>query len=102
MTLYEYQTKVDAFIQENGGYWPPLNNLARLTEEVGELARIFNRQFGPKTPKPGETQKEAADELGDLLFIITTLCAQLELSLSEVAQNNLAKVTKRDTGRFKA
>ncbi len=48
-----YQERVSRWVAAHGGTWPPLANLARLSEEVGELARVLNARFGPKTPKPG-------------------------------------------------
>ena len=63
MELKEAQERVDAWIgQFEEGYWPPLANLARLTEEVGELARLMNHRFGPKRKKPGEDEQELALE----------------------------------------
>ena len=62
MELSEAQARVDAWIgQFEEGYWPPLANLARLTEEVGELARLLNHRFGPKTKKPGEAEYRDVD-----------------------------------------
>ena len=63
------QRRVDDWISQfEEGYWPPLANLARLMEEVGELARLVNHRFGTKPKKPGETEQELAEELADVLF----------------------------------
>src|SRR5690554_3286622 len=68
--ISEAQARVDAWISRfEEGYWPPLTNLARLIEEVGELAREMNHRFGHKTKKPDEADQDLALELADILFV---------------------------------
>ncbi|HEX6036632.1 nucleotide pyrophosphohydrolase [Longimicrobium sp.] len=101
MDLNEIQQQVDAYIgQFKEGYFPPLVNLARLTEEVGELAREINHQFGPKTKKPDEPEGDIALELGDILFVVVVLANQLGIDLSEAARRTLAKYKVRDADRW--
>ena len=74
MELSEAQARVDAWIgQFEEGYWPPLANLARLTEEVGELARLLNDRFGPKKKKAGEPEQDLGEELADILFVLLVI-----------------------------
>jgi NTP pyrophosphatase (non-canonical NTP hydrolase) len=101
MTLSELQQAIDAWISQfEEGYWPPLVNLARLTEEVGELAREINHHHGPKTKKSDEEEGSIAEELGDILFTVATLANSLGIDLDDVARRNLEKVTRRDTSRW--
>jgi len=102
MTLSDLQQAIDQWVsQYEEGYWPPLANLARLTEEVGELSREINHRYGPKTKKSTEDTGSVADELGDILFTVATLANSMGIDLDEVAQNTLAKVTRRDGDRWK-
>ena len=101
MTFRELQTTIDAWIsQYEAGYWPPLANLARLTEEVGELAREINHAFGPKTKKSTEQEGSIAEELGDILFTVAAIANSLDIDLDDVVRANLAKVMKRDDARW--
>lgn len=101
MTLSELQQAIDAWISQfEEGYWPPLVNLARLTEEVGELAREINHHHGPKTKKADEDEGSIAEELGDILFTVATLANSLGIDLDDVARRNLDKVHRRDTSRW--
>src|SRR5690606_41556808 len=80
--LRDAQKMVDEWIgQFEEGYWPPLANLARLAEEVGELARELNDQYGPKTKKPGEPAGDIGLELADCLFVLITLATPLGFAL---------------------
>ena len=100
-TLTEAQARVDAYIgQFREGYFPPLVNLARLAEEVGELARELNHLHGPKRKKPGEAEGSVADELGDLLFVVVVLANQLDIDLDEAFERTLAKYEVRDADRW--
>lgn len=102
MLLSDLQQAIDHWISGyEEGYWPPLANLARLTEEVGELSREINHRFGPKTKKSTEDVGSVADELGDILFTVATLANSMGIDLDEVAANTLAKVTRRDDLRWK-
>lgn len=104
MTLDELQQGVDAHIRQfREGYWSPLANLARLVEEVGELARHVNDQHGPK--KLRERSSEGSidpllDELGDVVVAVATLANCMGLSLDEAAKHSLEKVRVRDADRF--
>jgi NTP pyrophosphatase (non-canonical NTP hydrolase) len=103
-TLSALQTTVDAWItQWDEGYWPPLANLARLTEEVGELARLLNRAYGPKVAKdePARDTREAIrDEIGDILFVVITLANDLDIDLEATLTETLEKYEVRDADRW--
>ncbi|HYR11798.1 MAG TPA: nucleotide pyrophosphohydrolase [Longimicrobium sp.] len=101
MDLREIQQQVDAYIgQFKEGYFPPLVNLARLTEEVGELAREINHAYGPKTKKHDEPEGDIALELGDILFVVVVLANQMGIDLSEAAARTLSKYQVRDANRW--
>lgn len=98
MHLREAQRQVDAWIgQFEEGYWPPLVNLARLIEEVGELARLMNHRFGPKTKKAGEAEQELALELGDVLFVLLVIANEQGIDLGEALARTLEKYRARDS-----
>ena len=94
-TLRDRQADVDRWIQSHGGYWDPFQNLARLSEEVGELARAVNQTRGPKVLKPGEKAGDPANELGDLLWVTLCLANQLGVDLEAAFERTLAKVGAR-------
>ena len=101
MDLRTVQSEVDAYISQfKEGYFPPLVNLARLAEEVGELARELNHRFGPKTKKPGEPDSEVALELADILFVVVVLSNQLGVDLQDAMERTLAKYRVRDADRW--
>ena len=81
-----------------GTYWPPLANLARLTEEVGELARAINAQCGPKPLKPGEPRPDTLAEMGDVLFTLAALANTLGLDLGEAAVGAVQRAQARRAG----
>jgi NTP pyrophosphatase (non-canonical NTP hydrolase) len=100
-TLCTFQAQVDDWVQAvGGGYWSPHVNLARLAEEVGELARLINHLHGPKPKKASEPSQELGEELADILFVVICIAnsqgIDLEPSLSEV----IAKVWTRDRERY--
>ena len=100
-TLKEFQSDVDAWIQAvGGGYWSPHANLARIAEEVGELARLINHLYGPKPKKASEASQELGEELADIIYAIICMAnsegIDLEISLSQV----IAKVWRRDRDRY--
>ena len=100
-TLEEAQARVDAWIgQFEEGYWPPLVNLARLVEEVGELARIMNHRFGPKTKKPDEPEQDLAEELADVLFVLLVLANEQGIDLGQALEGVLEKYRVRDSERW--
>lgn len=100
LTLAEAQKSVDDWIQTLGvRYFSELTNLAQLTEEVGELARIMSRRFGDQVSKPGESPGDAGDELADILFVTICLANQMQIDLNDAFQRNLQKKTDRDHDR---
>ena len=102
MTLEEAQKKVDGWIKEYGvRYFNELTNMAMLTEEVGEVARIIAREYGEQSFKKSDADKQLSDELADVLFVIICLANQTGINLTEALQKNLDKKTKRDNTRHK-
>jgi len=102
MTLEEAQKIVDQWIREYGvRYFSELTNLAILSEEVGEVARIMARKYGEQSFKQGESEKELADELADVSFVLICIANQTGVNLSEALARNLDKKTKRDNTRHK-
>ena len=101
MTIKEAQETVDRWIQEHGvRYFNELTNLAILTEEVGELARIISRRYGEQSFKDTE-ETELKDELADVLFVLICIANQTGTDLSEALRENLKKKTQRDQNRHK-
>ena len=101
MTFGELQKRVDDWIpQYEAGYWPPLANLGRLIEEVGELSREINHHYGPKKKKDEEGAGSIAEELGDIIFTVTTIANSLQIDLDQVVEQNLRKVVSRDSDRW--
>lgn len=102
MRIRDVQRQVDEWISQfEDGYWPPLANLARLTEEVGELARELNHRFGPKTKKQSETDVTLAEELADCLFVLVCIANSLDVDLEEAFAATMNKYRKRDAHRWK-
>ncbi len=100
LTIAEAQRAVDEWIRAHGGYWEPLATLARLTEEVGEVAREFNHRYGPKRKKATEAERALADEMGDLLYIVIATANTVGVDLDAALRASLAKYTERDANRF--
>ena len=101
MDLREVQQQVDAYISQfREGYFPPLVNLARLAEEVGELARELNHRYGKKTKKADEPEGDVALELADILFVVIVLANQLEVDLQTAMERTLEKYRVRDADRW--
>jgi NTP pyrophosphatase (non-canonical NTP hydrolase) len=101
MELAAIQQQVDAYISQfSEGYFPPLVNLARLTEEVGELARELNHRHGKKTRRRDEPPGDIALELGDILFVVVVLANQHGIDLTEAARRTLEKYEVRDADRW--
>lgn len=101
MSLQVYQDQIDEMLQAYvKPYWHPLSNLARLSEEVGEVARILNAQYGDKPKKPNEEHEELADELADVLYTVICLANSQGIQLDEPMQRAIAKLETRDKGRF--
>ncbi|QIX60704.1 nucleotide pyrophosphohydrolase [Hymenobacter lutimineralis] len=100
MTIDEAQQTVDQWIQTTGvRYFNELTNMAMLTEEVGEVARIIARQYGEQSFKASDRDKVLADELADVLFVVICLANQTGVNLTDALQRNLAKKTQRDADR---
>ena len=102
MTLQEAQENVDRWIKEYGvRYFNELTNLAILTEEVGEVARIIARRYGEQSFKESDKQIDLADELADVLWVLICLANQTGVDLTEALQKNIDKKTSRDNRRHK-
>ena len=101
MTLQDAQNQVDEWIRTYGvRYFSELTNMAVLTEEVGELARVMSRSYGDQSFKAGENQ-DPADEMADVLWVLLCLANQTGVNLTEAFQKNLEKKTKRDHDRHR-
>ncbi len=101
MSLREAQAAVDQWVgQFEEGYFSPLSNVARLAEEVGELAREINHRFGEKPKKPGEVEGAVAMELADILFVVICLANSQRIDLDQAFGQMMEKVTSRDAGRW--
>lgn len=95
------QAEVDSWIgQFEEGYWHPLSMLARLTEEVGELAREVNHLYGEKPKKPQEQSGDLALELADILFIVVCYANSLNIDLEDAFRRMMAKYRRRDSRRW--
>lgn len=100
MTIDEAQKIVDDWIKTTGvRYFNELTNMAMLTEEVGEVARIIARKYGEQSFKESDQKKELADELADVLFVLICLANQTGINLNDALTKNLAKKSKRDSVR---
>lgn len=100
-TLYEIQREVDEYIgQFEEGYFPPMSLVVRLAEELGELAREINHEFGEKRKKPDEPPGSPALELGDLFFVSVCLANSLGIDLTETHERVMEKFRTRDKDRF--
>lgn len=101
MTLEEAQKTVDQWIKEYGvRYFSELTNMAVLTEEVGELAKIMARKYGDQSFKAGENTN-LGDEMADVLWVLICLANQTGVDLTEAFHKNLEKKTRRDKDRHK-
>jgi NTP pyrophosphatase (non-canonical NTP hydrolase) len=101
MSLTENQRRVDAWISQfEEGYFHPLTNLARLTEEVGELAREINHRFGQKTKKKDEAEGDLGMELADILFVLICIANREGIDLDQAFERMMAKVESRDRDRW--
>ncbi|MEA5139687.1 nucleotide pyrophosphohydrolase [Arcicella rigui] len=100
MTIEEAQLTVDNWIKTIGvRYFNELTNMAMLTEEVGEVARIIARRYGEQSEKESDKAKDLGDEMADVLFVLICLANQTGVNLTEALQKNLDKKTKRDATR---
>ena len=102
MELKEAQARVDAWISQfEEGYWPPLVNLARLVEEVGELSRELNHRHGAKLKRADEAEGDVGLEIGDILFVLIALANEQGIDLDRSLERVLEKYRVRDSGRWK-
>ncbi|MEY3576745.1 MAG: hypothetical protein RL394_327 [Bacteroidota bacterium] len=102
MTISEAQQQVDEWIKTIGvRYFSELTNMAILTEEVGELARVMARKYGDQSFKKSETADHLADEMADVLWVLICLANQTGIDLTEAFTKNMDKKTKRDADRHK-
>lgn len=102
LTLHDAQTTVDDWIKTVGvRYFNELTNMAQLTEEVGEVARIIARRYGEQSEKESDKNKDLGDELADVLWVLICLANQTGVDLTEAFQKNLAKKNSRDATRHK-
>jgi NTP pyrophosphatase (non-canonical NTP hydrolase) len=102
MTLHQAQLDVDRWIKTVGvRYFSELTNMAILTEEVGELARIMSRKYGDQSFKTGEEQLDPADEMADILWVLICLANQTGVDLTSALAKNFAKKSGRDAERHR-
>jgi len=102
ITLQKLQIQVDQWIKEHGvRYFSELTNMAILTEEVGEVARIISRKYGEQSFKDNETNANLGSELADVLFVVTCLANQTGINLTEEMHKNFEKKSNRDKDRHK-
>lgn len=100
ITIKQAQEQVDKWIQTIGvRYFSELTNMAVLTEEVGELARIMSRTYGDQSFKEGESPDTMADEMADVLWVLICLANQTGVDLEDAFRKNMEKKTKRDKDR---
>ena len=100
MTINEAQERVDQWIKTYGvRYFNELTNMAVLTEEVGEVARIIARRYGEQSEKASDKDKDLGDELADVLWVVMCLANQTGVDLDAALERNIAKKTQRDCHR---
>ena len=100
MTIEQAQKAVDDWIKENGvRYFNELTNMAMLTEEVGEVARIIARRYGEQSEKESDKKKDLGEEMADVLFVLLCLANQTGVDLTDALQKSLEKKTIRDKDR---
>lgn len=100
MTISQAQQEVDQWIQKYGvRYFSELTNMAILTEEVGEMARIIARRYGEQSEKESDKQKDLGDEMADVLWVLLCLANQTGVDLTKAFEKNIQKKTSRDSTR---
>ena len=100
ITIRQAQHEIDGWIKTIGvRYFSPLTNMAILTEEVGEVARIMARNYGDQSFKPNENGNDLADELADVMWVVMAIANQTGIDLTDAFHKNLAKKTSRDADR---
>jgi NTP pyrophosphatase (non-canonical NTP hydrolase) len=101
MKISEAQAAVDSYVSQfKEGYWPPLSNLARLIEEVGELARELNHRYGHKPKKANEPEQDLAIELADIMFVVIAIANEQKIDLEAAFGRVLDKYQVRDRDRW--
>ena len=101
MLISEYQQQIDDWVQGyKTPYWTPLSQLARLIEEVGELARVLNHKYGDKIKKPTESADDLEGELGDIMFDVICMANSEGVDLDAALQKVILKAQTRDKDRF--
>ena len=101
MSFEPIQQEVDEWISQfEEGYFPPLAMLARLTEEVGELARVLMHHYGGKKPKEGEAAGDAGEEIADAIFVLVCLANSLDVDLDQAFTRMMEKYRRRDADRW--
>ena len=102
LSIKQAQKIVDDWINQHGvRYFNELTNMAQLTEEVGEVARIIARRYGEQSEKESDKEKDLGDEMADVLFVLICLANQTGIDLTKSLKKNLDKKTKRDSERHK-
>jgi NTP pyrophosphatase (non-canonical NTP hydrolase) len=102
MTLEQVQQQVDQWIRTTGvRYFSELTNMAILTEEVGELARLMARKYGDQSFKEKESEKEIGDEIADVFWVLVCIANQTGVNLTEALQKNFEKKSMRDATRHR-
>jgi len=102
LTIREAQQQIDNWITTTGvRYFNELTNMAMLTEEVGEVARIIARKYGEQSFKESDKEKDLSDELADVLFVLICIANQTGVDLTEALRKNLVKKSSRDSERHK-
>ncbi len=101
MTIKEAQTAVDTWIRDIGkGYFSELTNMALLTEETGELARVVARLYGDQVAKEGDLRKSLSEEMADVLWVLICMANQTGVDLTDALRASIEKKTLRDKDRF--
>jgi NTP pyrophosphatase (non-canonical NTP hydrolase) len=101
LSLSQLQRRVDDWVSQfEEGYFHPLTNVARLTEEVGELAREVNHRFGQKTKKPEEAEGDLGMEMADIIFVLICMANREGIDLDRAFDRMMEKVERRDAGRW--
>jgi NTP pyrophosphatase (non-canonical NTP hydrolase) len=102
MTIQDAQDQVDQWIKTTGvRYFSELTNMAMLTEEVGEVARVIARRYGEQSEKASDKEKDLGDEMADVLWVLICLANQTGVNLTEAFKKNLEKKSTRDAERHK-
>lgn len=100
LTIEQAQQQIDAWIKQHGvRYFNELTNMAMLTEEVGEVARIIARRYGEQSEKESDKNKDLGDEMADVLWVLMCLANQTGVDLTKAFEKNLEKKTLRDKDR---